>query len=76
MPLTRLREAIFPNVPPYLTFIGPNEKYDDGEEPPEELIIHYTVAHGTSKTVLECIERFGARTIEVTPQKSKCCFED
>jgi len=64
MMLTRLRESIFPNVPPYLTFIGPNDKYEEGEEAPEELVIHYTVAHGTSKTVLECIERFGARIIE------------
>ena len=65
MPLTRLRESIFPNVPPYLTFISPNDKYDDGEEPPEELVIHFTVAYGTSKTVLECINRFGARIVEV-----------
>eukprot|EP00091_Calanus_sinicus_P000553 TRINITY_DN10482_c0_g1_i1.p1 TRINITY_DN10482_c0_g1~~TRINITY_DN10482_c0_g1_i1.p1 ORF type:complete len:137 (+),score=15.64 TRINITY_DN10482_c0_g1_i1:146-556(+) len=66
MPLTRLRESIFPNVPPYLTFISPNDKYDDGEEPPEELVIHFTVAYGTSKTVLECIHRFGARIVEWT----------
>jgi len=64
MPLTRLRESIFPNVPPYLTFIGPNEKYDDGDDPPDELVIHYTLAHGTSKTVSECVERFGAKILE------------
>ena len=71
MPLTRLRESIFPNVPPYLTFIGPDEKYDDGEEPPEEFVIHYTVAYGTSKTVLECIQRLGARVVEVIWIKNK-----
>jgi len=64
MSVTRIRESIFPNVPPYLTFIGPEEKYDDGEEPPEEFVIHYTVAYGTSKTVLECIQRLGARIVE------------
>ena len=65
MPVKRLRNSIFPNVAPFLTFIAPDEQYEDGEEPPEELVVNYTVAYGTSKTVLECIQRFGAKVIEV-----------
>merc|ERR1711915_142186 len=63
MPVKRLRNSIFPNVAPFLTFIAPDEQYEDGEEPPEELVVNYTVAYGTSKTVLECIQRFGAKVI-------------
>jgi len=62
----RLRESIFPNVPPFLVLIGPNERYDDGDECPEELVIHWTVAQWSSNTVRDTITRFGARIIEWT----------
>ena len=65
MSVERLRQSIFPNIPPYLTFIPPEERYVEGEECPEELVIHYTVAQWTSLTVRETIERFGARIVEV-----------
>ena len=65
MPLTRLRGSLFPNVAPYLTFIGPNESYDEDTELPEDLVINFTVAPFSSKTVHECIQRLGARVIEV-----------
>jgi len=60
----RLRASIFPNVPPYLHFAGPDESYDEGEECPEELVIHFTVAQWSSNTVRDCIAKFGARIIE------------
>ena len=59
MSASRLRQSIFPNIPPYLTFISPEERYQEGEECPEELVIHYTVAQWTSNTVRDTIERFG-----------------
>ena len=65
----RLRQSIFPNIPPYLTFIPPEESYEEGEECPEELVIHYTVAQWTSLTVRDTIERFGARIVEVRQYK-------
>ena len=65
MSATRLRESIFPNIPPYLTFIPPDQSYEEGAECPEELVIHYTVAQWTSLTVRDTIERFGARIVEV-----------
>ena len=65
MSASRLRQSIFPNIPPYLTFISPEETYQEGAECPEELIIHYTVAQWTSLTVRDTIERFGARIVEV-----------
>ena len=65
MSASRLRQSIFPNIPPYLTFIPPEEGYQEGPECPEELIIHYTVAQWTSLTVRDTIERFGARIVEV-----------
>ena len=65
MSASRLRQSIFPNIPPYLTFISPEERYQEGEECPEELVIHYTVAQWTSNTVRDTIERFGARIVEV-----------
>ena len=39
--------------------------YDEGEECPEELVIHFTVAQWSSNTVRDCIAKFGARIIEV-----------
>jgi len=63
---TRLRDSIFPNCSPYLTFIGPNESYDDGEECPEELVVYFTVAQWSSNTVRDTITRFGAKILEWT----------
>ena len=68
MPVTRIRPALFPNCPPYLTFIGPNENYDDGEDPPKDLMINFTVAKGTSLLVLECLQRFGVTLVQVMSQ--------
>ena len=65
MSASRLRQSIFPNIPPYLTFIGPEESYEEGEECPEELVIHFTVAQWSSLTVRETIMRSGARIVEV-----------
>ena len=65
MSATRLRESIFPNIPPYLTFIPPDQSYEEGEDCPEELVIHYTVAQWTSLTVRDTIQRFGAKIVEV-----------
>ena len=70
----RLRQSIFPNIPPYLTFIPPEERYEEGEECPEELVIHYTVAQWTSLTVRDTIERFGARIVEVRQYKVQQTF--
>lgn len=64
--VARIRESMFPNVPPYLTFIGPDQSYVDGEECPEELVIHFTVAQWSSNTVRDTVARFGARIIEWT----------
>ena len=71
MSASRLRQSIFPNIPPYLTFIPPEESYQEGAECPEELIIHYTVAQWTSLTVRDTIERFGARIVEVSGGRAK-----
>ena len=40
--------------------------YVDGEECPEELVIHFTVAQWSSNTVRDTVARFGARIIEVS----------
>ena len=65
MSIKRLHPSLFPNCPPYLTFIGPGEKYDDGEDAPKELMINFTVAKGTSPLVLECLQRFGGSLVQV-----------
>ena len=38
----------------------------DGDECPEELVIHFTVAQWSSNTVRDTVARFGARIIEVS----------
>ena len=40
--------------------------YVDGDECPEELVIHFTVAQWSSNTVRDTVARFGARIIEVS----------
>ena len=65
MSASRLRQSIFPNIPPYLTFIPPDQTYQEGEECPEELVIHFTVAQWSSLTVRDTITRLGARIVEV-----------
>ena len=47
-------------------------RYAEGEECPEEMVIHFTVAQWSSNTVRDCITRFGARIIEVKHSLSKC----
>ena len=65
MSIKRLHPSLFPNCPPYLTFIGPGDKYDDGEDATKDLIISFTVAKGTSPLVLECLQRFGVSIVQV-----------
>ena len=65
MSIKRLHPSLFPNCPPYLTFIGPGEKYDDGEDAPKELMINFTFAKGTSPLVLECLQRFAVSIVQV-----------
>ena len=43
----------------------PGNRYVEGEECPEELVINFTVAQWSSNTVRDCITMFGARIIEV-----------
>ena len=66
MPVNRLRPPLFPGFPPYLKFLSPDEKYDDGEDAPKELAIKFTVARGTSPLVLECLQRLGVSLVQVT----------
>ena len=45
--------------------------YVDGEECPEELVIHFTVAQWSSNTVRDTVARFGARIIEVSRHSAR-----
>ena len=65
MPAQRLQASLFPNCPPYLKFLGPNQSYEDGEDAPKELVLKFTVAKGTSVLVIECLQRFGVSIIQV-----------
>ena len=65
MSAQRLQPSLFPNCPPYLKFLGPDQRYEDGEEAPKELMIKFTVAKGTSSLVLECLQRFGVSLVQV-----------
>ena len=62
----RLRPSLFPGCAPYLTFLSPEEEYEDGQEPPAEMVMHFTAPSGTSPPVLECFQRLGFRRVEVT----------
>ena len=41
----------------------PDQRYTEGEECPEELVINFTVAQWSSNTVRDCITMFGARRL-------------
>ena len=66
MTVKRIRPALFPKWPPYLTFIGPNEEYEDGKEAPKELTVNFIVAKGSSPLILECLLRFGDYLVQVS----------
>lgn len=55
----RLRPALFPGCPLYLTFIGGVEEYDEGSELPEELVgaLSCTLAEKCSPSILEMFAR-------------------
>ena len=61
----RLRPSIFPGCPPYLTFLSPQEEYEDGQEPIEELVMSLKAPPGTSLPIIECFQRFGFSIDEV-----------
>jgi hypothetical protein len=61
----RIRPSLFPNFPPFLTFIAPSDTYEDGEDPVEELCLNYFVAAGTSPLVLESLHKFGFKIKQV-----------
>ena len=62
----RLRSSLFPNCPPYLNFIGPDETYDkDVVEEDCFKNIQLCVAKGTSPSVLDCFSRLGVTIVKV-----------
>ena len=65
MPVQRLQPSLFPNCPPYLKFLAPNQRYEEGDDAPKELVLKFTVAKGTSLLVVECLQRFGVSIIQV-----------
>ena len=61
----RLRPSLFPGCAPYLTFLPPEEKYQDDQEPLDELVMYFAAPLGTSPPILECFQRFGFTLVEV-----------
>ena len=55
----RLRPSIFPRCAPYLNFLSPDEEYEDGQEPMEELVMSFRAPPETSIPILECFMKFG-----------------
>ena len=61
-----MRSSLFPNCPPYLNFIGPDETYDkDVVEEDCFKNIQLCVAKGTSPSVLDCFSRLGVTIVKV-----------
>ena len=58
----RLRPSLFPGHDPYLNFLGPEDDYDEEEDITQE----FTVARGTGPVILDCLNKFGFKIIEVT----------
>ena len=61
----RVRPSLFPGYPPYLNFVGPGEDYEDGEKLEEDLGLEFTVARGTGPVIMDCLNKFGFKIIEV-----------
>ena len=62
----RLRPGLFPGCAPYLTFLSPEEEYEEEEEPVvEELGMSFTAPLGTSPPIIECFQRLGFKFVEV-----------
>ena len=61
----RLRPSLFPDCAPYLTFLSPEEEYEDDQEPVEELMMSFKAPLGTSPPIIECFQRCGFKFFEV-----------
>eukprot|EP00092_Neocalanus_flemingeri_P003383 GFUD01003624.1.p1 GENE.GFUD01003624.1~~GFUD01003624.1.p1 ORF type:complete len:534 (+),score=140.74 GFUD01003624.1:66-1667(+) len=62
----RLRPSLFPDCAPYLNFLSPEEEYEGGQDPLDELVMSFTAPTGTSPPILECFQRFGFTIVEWT----------
>ena len=61
----RLRPSLFPGCAPFLTFIAPEEEYEEGGEVMENLVMAFTAPLGTSPPIVECFQRVGFKFVEV-----------
>ena len=61
----RLRPGLFPGCAAYLTFLSPEEEYEDDQEPVEELVMSFKAPLGTSPPIIECFQRCGFKFVEV-----------
>ena len=65
MSKNRLRSSLFPGYAPYLNFVGPDDDYEDGETPDEDMILDFTVGKGTGPSIMDFLHKFGFKTCEV-----------
>ena len=55
------KQRLFPGYALYLHFVGPGEEYEEGEDIAQE----FTVARGTGRVIMRCLNKFGFNIIEV-----------